>query len=84
MQTYKVEFEKAALKFLGKQDKRQRERLYNAIQKLPMGSDIKKLKGFELYRMQIGNFRILYSVDEEIKIINIVNIDNRGDIYKRY
>jgi mRNA interferase RelE/StbE len=28
--------------------------------------------------------RILYSVKEEVKIINIENIANRGDVYKRY
>lgn len=31
MQTYKIEFEKAAQKFLEKQDKKQRLRLYKAI-----------------------------------------------------
>lgn len=32
----------------------------------------------------MGNVRVIYSVQEEIKIITIENIDNRGDVYKRY
>jgi mRNA-degrading endonuclease RelE of RelBE toxin-antitoxin system len=30
-----------------------------------------------------GNLRILYSVDDVIRIIDILNIGPRGDIYKR-
>ncbi len=84
MQTYKIEFEKAAQKFIEKQDKPQRIRLYKAIYTLPEGNDIKKLRGFELYRLRVGDFRILYSIDEVVRIIKIENVDNRGDIYKRY
>ena len=55
-----------------------------AIHKLPDGTDIKRLKGYNLYRMRVGNVRVIYSIQEEIKIITIENIDNRGDVYKRY
>ena len=84
MQIYKIEFEKAAIKFLEKQDKTQRLRIYKSIYKLPEGTDIKKLQGYNLYRLRVGNYRILYSIDDTVKIITIENIDNRGDIYKRY
>lgn len=84
MSEYKIIFEKAALKFLRKQDRRTQERIIKAIQYLPNGVDIKRLQGHDLYRMRIGNVRILYSIEEVLKIINIENIDNRGDVYKRY
>ena len=58
-------------------------RLYKAVYKLPDGTDIKKLKGVELYRLRVGDYRIIYRIEEEIKIITIENIDNRGDVYKR-
>lgn len=83
MQIYKVNFEKAAQKFLDKQPKTQRLRLYKAIYKLPDGTDIKKLKGSELFRLRVGNYRILYTIDNGIKVITVENIDNRGDVYKR-
>lgn len=84
MQTYKIVFEKSAQKFIDKQNKTQRLRLYKAIYKLPDGADIKKMKGHNLYRLRVGDCRILYSVDETVKIITIESIDNRGDVYKRY
>lgn len=85
MSEYKIIFEKAALKFLRKQDRRTQERIIKAIKYLPNGVDIKRLQGHhDLYRMRVGNVRILYSIEEVLKIINIENIDSRGDVYKRY
>lgn len=83
MPIYKIVFEKQAQKFLEKQDKSTRLRLYKAIYKLPNGTDIKKLKGHNLYRLRVGDYRILYSVEDSIKLIDIENINNRGDVYKR-
>ncbi len=84
MNKYTVAFEKAAVKFLRKQNQSTQERLMRAIRQLPNGADIKKLQGYDyLYRARVGNMRILYSVKEELKIINIENIDNRGDVSKR-
>lgn len=85
MSKYTVTFEKAAVKFLKKQDRTTQERLMRAIKQLPDRTDIKKLQGYDnLYRTRVGNVRILYSIKEEVRIINIENIDNRGDVYKRY
>lgn len=81
---YTITFEKAAIKFLQRQDKKQQERILIAIHKLPGGTDIKTLQGYNLKRMRVGNVRVIYSINEEVEIINIENIDNRGDIYKRY
>lgn len=80
---YKIVFQKAALKFLKKQDKKTQERLLKAINQLPSGTDIKKLQGIEMYRMRVGDMRVLYTIDDVVMIISIENIDNRGDVYKR-
>jgi mRNA interferase RelE/StbE len=84
MSGYKTTFEKAAIKFLKKQTPKMQSMILMAISKLPEGTDIKKLQGYELYRMRVGNVRVIYSIDNDVKIINIENIDNRGQIYKRY
>jgi len=85
MNGYTVTFEKAALKFMRKQDRVLQERIMNIIKQLPGGADIKRLQGYEnLYRTRAGNVRIIYSIKETLKIINIENIDNRIDVYKIY
>ncbi len=85
MNKYTITFEKAPIKFLKKQDRTTQERLLKAINLLPEGTDIKKLQGYDnLYRTRVGNIRILYSIKKTLKIVNIEDINNRGDIYKRY
>lgn len=81
---YRIMIQKSAEKFLKKQNKKTQERLLEAIYKLPQGTDVKKLRGHDLYRMRVGNIRILYTVDDVIKVISVEEIDTRGDVYKRY
>ena len=81
--SYRIVFQKAAVKFLKKQDKPTQERLLHAINNLPNGTDIKKLQGYDMYRLRVGNMRVLYTVDDVIMVICIENIDSRGDVYKR-
>ena len=82
--SYIIKIKKAAQKFIRKQDKPTQERLLTVIYKLPEGTDIKKLSGNNtFYRLSVGDYRILYTVDEFIQIISVEDVDNRGDIYKR-
>lgn len=56
-----------------------------AIYRLPEGEDIKRLRGHQdLLRMRVGDYRIIYTVDNGKLIVCIIDIGNRGDIYKRY
>lgn len=80
---YDIVIQKSAEKFLRNQNTKTQERLLKAIYRLPDGTDIKKIKGHNLYRLRIGNYRVIYSIDDSVKIIAIEDIDNRGDVYKR-
>lgn len=78
-------FEKSAEKFYRKQPTNQRVRILKAIKHLPETGDIKKLKGFDsLYRLRVGDYRILYTIDRVTGkvLINVIEIDNRGQVYK--
>ena len=48
----------------------------------PFPSGYKKLKGFKnLYRIRVGNYRIIYSVQHDILIIEILKIAHRKNVY---
>lgn len=80
---YRIEIDKPALKFLQRQPQAQRERLLRAIQGLPDIGDIKPLGGHEnLYRLRVGSFRVLYTIIGDILIVRVLDIGNRGDVYK--
>jgi len=85
---YKILIGKKASKFLSKLDLKSYRIISNAIKKLSnfhseKNLDIKSLKGkYEnMTRLRIGSRRILFTVDEINKEINIWIIEDRGDIY---
>lgn len=79
---YKIKITKKAEKFIKKQDINTQKRIIKAIMELPEG-DIKKLKGIDsVYRLRIGDFRILFEKDDNKLIIIIIDAGNRGQIYK--
>ncbi len=81
--TFRIVIEKTALKFLQKQPMPQRERLLRAIQGLPDSGDIKPMAGHEnLFRMRVGAYRVLYSIEHDLLIVRVLTIGNRGDVYK--
>ncbi len=80
---YKIQIEKQALKFIQKQDKPQRERILAAIAKLPSIGDIKPLVNRPGYfRLRVGDYRVIYTVDNDVLTVFIVKVGNRGEIYK--
>jgi len=55
----------------------------NPIRSRP-GFDVKQMVGYSgnTYRLRIGRYRVLYSVDDADKIVRITSIQHRGHIYK--
>ena len=44
--------------------------------------DIKRLQGEPYFRLRVGQWRIIFDKDTEVKIISIEKIKPRGDAYK--
>lgn len=79
---YKITIRPKALKFIEKQDKIQRLRIYKAIYNLPNG-DVKKMVGCKSqYRLRVGEYRIIYELNQNELIILVTKADNRGQAYK--
>lgn len=84
-----IKYSRDSLKFLSKLDKKSVTRIRAAIQGLtltPPEGDIKVMQGYSdgRKRLRVGSWRIIYKygVDHEIDILLIIDIGNRGDIYK--
>ena len=76
-----IRYTKIAVKHIEDLDKTSKQRIKTAIEKLPFG-DIKKLKGYQYdYRLRVGNFRVLFSLENDI--ITIKDVLPRGQAYKR-
>lgn len=82
---YKIIISKKAKKFIDKLPSKDKLRIVTAIEKLPDIGDIKSLSGYkDVYRLRVGDYRIIYTVEHEQLIICVVNAGNRGQIYNEY
>lgn len=80
---YKITIEKRARKFIEKQPQNQRERLIKAIFRLPYEGDIKPMEGEAgLFRLCVGDYRVLFKKNDEELIVIVIDAGNRGQIYK--
>ena len=76
-----VRITKTAIKNVKKLDSPTRDRILSSINKLPFG-DVKKLQGYDnYYRLRVGDFRVIYSLDDET--ITISAVLPRGEAYKQ-
>ena len=89
---YTIEFTNKAEKDLGKLPKQTIARILEKIDKLaidPRPSGYKKLNDFhvsnapnELYRIRIGDYRVIYAIEEEIITITVVKVAHRKEVYE--
>jgi len=78
-----IKYHKQAEKFILSQGKNMAMRIFNAIEQLPLG-DVKRMQGKKkppLFRLRVGDYRIIYCTENGIT--TILRVDTRGDIYKR-
>ncbi|BDI18821.1 translation repressor RelE [Nostoc cf. commune SO-36] len=83
--SYKVEILKGALKQLKKLSPELQERIQVKIDDLaiePRPNGVKKLKGKEnVYRIRLGEYRIIYDIFDDILVVNVVEVGHRNKVY---
>lgn len=82
---YLLKIKQSALKELQKLNKPDRLRLIEAIDKLPENPHIgKPLKGnfAGLRRLRIGDYRVVYEINEGEVLILILRVAHRKEIYR--
>lgn len=85
--SYTISIRKQALKELEHLSKRENQQIIKAIDELaenPRPHGCKKLKGEMEYmwRIRVGNYRVLYQIDDGLRIVEIRKIGHRKDIYE--
>lgn len=85
---YRIELTPRAARDFKSLDGPIRERIARRIDSLaenPYPQGIKKIEGEDaLYRLRVGDYRILYQVKRKILLVLIVGIGHRRDIYRRF
>lgn len=86
----KIKYSHDALRFLKKQKKETVSRIRTAIEgltEMPPHGDIKPMEGYKAgtLRLKVSGWRVIfrYENEMEIRVLLVINIGNRGDIYKK-
>jgi len=82
---YTVLIERYAQKQIMKLDKKIIPVIKAAIATLadnPRPYGYKKLKGEDAYRIRVGDYRVIYEIDDGKIIVTVVSVGHRKDIYK--
>ena len=85
MEFYKVNFAKSVKKDFKKTPKLEVAKILDAIDELaknPRSSKSKKLKGEKLYRLRVGNYRVIYDIQDNVMLIFVIKLGHRSDIYR--
>lgn len=81
-----IYIKRSAQKALARIEKSQRDRIIEKIRKLgedPRPARSKKLKGREAWRIRVGNYRVIYEIEDDKLIVLVVAIGHRGFIYRK-
>jgi mRNA interferase RelE/StbE len=82
---YKIELRRLAQSALDKLPQRDFKAVLETVKDLaesPRPKGVEKLKGTGLYRVRQGDYRVVYSIDDAQKLVIVVRIGNRKEIYR--
>jgi mRNA interferase RelE/StbE len=83
---YEIHIERTAAKTLQDLQRADRVRVSQAIIALgqePRPHGCLKMSGTDpLYRIRIGNYRVVYAIDDTVRVVSITKIGHRREIYR--
>jgi mRNA interferase RelE/StbE len=82
---YTVHIKPAAEKEMDRLPARTFDRLTIALLALetnPRPRGCKKLRGLDEYRLRFGDYRVLYTIDDQAKQVQIVAVGHRREVYR--
>jgi len=83
---YRVEIAETAAKSIAKLQPQVALRIRNAILGLaenPRPHSVKKLRGENAYRLRVGDYRVVYTINDRVVLVIIIRVGHRRDIYLR-
>jgi mRNA interferase RelE/StbE len=81
---YRIELRPAAVRALRKLDPQVRHRIQGAIALLaqdPRPPGARALQGRSGLRVRIGDYRIIYTVEDDVLLVVVVRLGHRRDVY---
>jgi mRNA interferase RelE/StbE len=83
--SYHIQILRRAQKELAQLPRQEYERIKEFIEKLsqdPRPQGCKKLSGREGWRIRVGDYRIIYEIDDAQRAVTVLHMGHRHDVYK--
>ncbi|MBR9680054.1 MAG: type II toxin-antitoxin system RelE/ParE family toxin [Candidatus Altiarchaeota archaeon] len=82
--SYEILWSETAVKLLEKLDKKLQKRIIEKLESITENpfAFVKKLVGLPLYRLRVGDYRIILSIEAKKLIIFILELGHRKMVYK--
>ncbi len=84
---YRIEFTSQGARDLRKLPRREQRRVGERIEALarnPRPPGVEKLKGgHDIWRMRVGDLRVLYTIAQQIVTVTVVRVSHRREVYRR-
>lgn len=86
--SYQLSFSDKAFKSLKRIPKSDNQRIITALEELARDpeskTNVKRLNNHSeaIYRLRVGNYRVLYDKHDAVRIIAVIDVGHRKDIYE--
>lgn len=82
---YEVKLKSSVKKQLKRLDKKQAERILVRIYLLadnPYPRGVEQLTGQKAYRIRVGDYRVIYEIQNNQLLVRVIRVGHRKDIYR--
>jgi mRNA interferase RelE/StbE len=84
--TYRIVYEREAAKALAALSQRDRRAIYVKLEQLAADpyamSGVKRLQGSSAYRLRVGDYRVVYGLDDGQLVVVVVRVAHRREVYR--
>ena len=87
MASYEVRFKKSVTKDLRRIPTQDVQRVLGRIDALsedPRPFDCTRLSGKDNYRIRVGHYRILYQIEDNYLVVQIIKVAHRSTVYRNH
>ena len=83
---YRIDLTKSAIKELERLSAKTHDKIiqhFVELEQNPRTPGAEKLTGIDAYKLRVGNYRIIFEINDTEKVVRIVMVDDRKQVYQR-
>jgi mRNA interferase RelE/StbE len=83
---YEVRWTETSLKQLKKLNRDVARRIVDKMEFISEDpfAHVQKLRGFDLYRLRVGDYRVIISIERKKMVVFVLEVGHRSVVYRKY